>query len=134
VKRTLKNEIKHPKTEAQIGTGVVWRRRWQRRVYRRPPQQQNFARRPRIHRKTPTSPGKTSRDPHTLGQGETSLARVGHTLSMKDRHGCGWRLLDRKKPTTTVVLEESAEVNRSDIKERNSNKENQVRDFAEKTH
>jgi hypothetical protein len=32
----------------------------------------------------------------------TSLARVGHAPSVKNRYGYGWRLLDRKNPATIV--------------------------------
>lgn len=60
------------------------------------------------HRKTskpPKTPNCTLEDklwPTRVGPGRDSLVRVRHAPSVKNWHGCGWRLLDRKKPATIV--------------------------------
>jgi len=52
--------------------------------------------------KSPTAPWKTICDPHAPVQGVTSLVHVGHAPSMKNWHDRGCRLLDRKKPASSV--------------------------------
>jgi len=65
-------------------------------------------------RRPPEDPETTektiSRDPHAPVQGVTSLARAGPTSSRKNRHGRGWRLLDQKKPVTTVERHVSSKI------------------------
>lgn len=140
MKRILKNEIKHPKTETQIMTGVgssdgactTRAATGDLLSIRNPPEDLGSTEKP------PTSPWKTSRDPHAPDQVETSLSRVGHVPSMKDRHSRGRRLLDWKKPATTVVRRVSWKnpskwTDLKPKKETQTNKD-QVRDAAEKTH
>jgi hypothetical protein len=56
----------------------------------------------RTTREPPTAPWRTKRDPYALNQGVTSLARAGHPPSVKNQDGRGWKLLDQKRPVTTV--------------------------------
>jgi hypothetical protein len=78
---------------------------------------------PRTTKEPLDVPWKISRDPHALAQGVT----LGHALSVKNRHGRGWRLLDRKKPATTMesacILEKPTEMSIFDSKEINQNRE-----------
>ncbi len=106
--KTKKNNPKHkPKTGSASGSTVVGVGECRTRaatgdlLYSR-----NLLEDPRTTKEPLDVPWKISRDPHALAQGVT----LGHALSVKNRHGRGWRLLDRKTPVTAVERRMSSKI------------------------